>query len=105
MKAKLALTDSGSDKMARDLAKNKLISICVQNGTKHKYIAPFSSQAEVKKCYDKIKKLSDADQLAILRREVKLKKALFSEMANDFVQHQYNITANRCMIICLLCTQ
>ena len=43
MKAKLTLTDSESDKLARDMAKNKLISLCVQNGTKHKYIAPLSS--------------------------------------------------------------
>ena len=96
MKAKLALTDSEADKLARDMAKNKLISLCVQNGTKHKYIAPLSSQAEVKKCYDRIKKLSEQDQLAILRREVKLKKALFSEMPSDFVYFkQYNITAKQ----------
>ena len=43
MKAKLTLTDSEADKLARDMAKNKLISLCVQNGTKHKYIAPLSS--------------------------------------------------------------
>ena len=68
----------------------------MQNGTKHKYIAPLSSQSEVKKCYDRIKKLSEADQLAILRREVKLKKSLFSEMPNDFVYFkQYNITAKQ----------
>ena len=68
----------------------------MQNGTKHKYIAPLSSQSEVKKCYDRIKKLSEADQLAILRREVRLKKALFSEMPNDFVYFkQYNITAKQ----------
>ena len=68
-----------ADKLGRDMTKNKLISLCVQNETKHKYIPPLSSQAEVKKCYDRIKKLSEQDQLAILRREVKLKKALFSE--------------------------
>ena len=96
MKSKLALTDTEADKLARDMAKNKLISLCVQNGTKHKYIAPLSSQAEVKKCYDRIKKLSEQDQLAILRREVKLKKALFSEMSSDFVYFkQKNITAKR----------
>ena len=66
----------------------------MQNGTKHKYVAPLSSQAEVKKCYNIIKKRSEADQLAFLRREVKLKKALFSEMPNDFGYFkQYNITA------------
>ena len=72
MKSKLALTDTEADKLARDTAKNKLISLCLQNGTKHKYIAPLSSQAEVKMCYDRIKILSEQDQLAILRREVKL---------------------------------
>ena len=78
MKAKLALTDSEADKLGRDLAKNLLISLCV------------------KKCYDRIKKLSEQDQLAILRREVKLKKALFSEMPSNFVHFkQYNITAKQ----------
>ena len=43
MKSKLALTDTEADKLARDMAKNKLISLCVQNGTKYKYIAPLSS--------------------------------------------------------------
>ena len=54
MKSKLALTDTEADKLARDMAKNKLISLCLQNETKHKYIAPLSSQAEVKQCYDRI---------------------------------------------------
>ena len=85
-----------ADKLARDMTKNKLISLCVQNETKHKYIPPLSSQAEVKKCYDRIKKLSEQDQLAILRREVKLKKALFSKMPSDFVYFkQYNITGKQ----------
>ena len=96
MKAKLALTDSGSNKLARDMAKNKQISLCVQNGTKHKYIAPLSSLAEVKKCYDRIKKLSEANQLTILRQEVKLKNTLFSEMLYDFVCFkQYNTTVKK----------
>ena len=96
MKAKLALTDSEADKLARDMAKNKLISLCVQNGTKHKYIAPLSSLAEVKKCYDRIKKLSEANQLTILRQEVKLKNTLFSEMLYDFVCFkQYNTTVKK----------
>ena len=77
MKSKFALTDTEADKLARDMAKNKLISLCVQNGTNYKYIAPLSSQAEVKNCYDRIKKLSEANQLAILRQEVKLKTLCF----------------------------
>ena len=88
--------DRQADKLARDMAKNKPISLCVQKGTKHKNIAPLSSQVEVKKCYDRIKKLSEQDQLAILRRERKLKNALFLEMPSDFVYFkQYNITAKQ----------
>ena len=48
------------------------------------------------KCYDRIKKLSEQDQLSILRKEVKLKKVMFSEMPSDFVYiQQYNITAKQ----------
>ena len=61
MKSKLALRDTEADKLARDMAKNKLISLCVQNGTNYKYIAPLSSQAEVKKFFDRIKKLIEQD--------------------------------------------
>ena len=54
------------------------------------------SLAEVKKCYDRIKKLSEANQLTILRQEVKLKNTLFSEMLYDFVCFkQYNTTVKQ----------
>ena len=61
------------------------------------YVLPINYEScEVKMCYDRIKKLSKQDQLAILRREVKLKKTLFSEMQSDFVYfEQYNITAKQ----------
>ena len=96
MKSKLSLTDAEADKLAREQSKNKLLALCLENGKKHKYIAPLASQADVKKCYDRIKKLSEQDQQSILRREVKFKKALFSEMPSDFVYFkQYNITAKQ----------
>ena len=52
--------------------------------------------ADVRKCYDRIKKLSEQDQLSILQREVKFKKVMFSEMPSDFIYFkQYNITAKQ----------
>ena len=74
MKSKLSLTDADADKLAREQSKNKLLALCLENGKKHKYIAPLASQADVKKCYDRIKKLSEQDQQSILRRKVKFKK-------------------------------
>ena len=79
MKSKLSLSDAETDKLAREQSKNKLLAQCIENGRKHKYIAPLSSQTDVKKCYERIKKLNEQDQL------FKFKKALFSEMPCDFV--------------------
>ena len=50
----------------------------------------------MKKCFDRIKKLSDKDQLSVLRVEVKFKKVMFSEMPSDFVYFkQFNISAKQ----------
>ena len=88
MKSKLSLSDAETDKLAREQSKNKLLAQCMENGRKHKYIAPLSSQTDVKKCYERIKKLNEQDQL------FKFKKALFSEMPCDFVYFkQYHISA------------
>ena len=43
MKSKLSLSDAETDKLAREQSKNKLLAQCVENGRKHKYIAPLSS--------------------------------------------------------------
>ena len=44
--------------------------------------------------YNKIQKLSEQDQLSIMRREIKLKKLLFSDLPTDYpLFKQYNITA------------
>ena len=96
MKSKLLLTDAEADKLAREQSKNKLLAQCIENGKKHKYTAPLSSQADVRKCFDRIKKLSEKDQLSVLRLEVKFKKVMFSEMPSDFVYFkQFNISAKQ----------
>ena len=96
MKSKLSLTDAEADKLAREQSKNKLLAQCIENGKKHKYTAPLSSQADVKKCFDRIKKLSEKDQLSVLRVEDKFKKVMFSEMPSDFVYFkQFNISAKQ----------
>ena len=80
--------------MAREQSKNKLLAESAENGRNHKYIARFSSQTDVKKCYKRIKELNEQDQLSILEKEVEFKKALFSEMPCDFVYFkQYHISA------------
>ena len=62
MKSKLSLSDAETDKLAREQSKNKLLAQFVENGRKRKYIAPLS-QTDVKKCYERIKKLNEQDQL------------------------------------------
>ena len=61
MKSKLSLTDAEADKLAKEQYKNKLLALCQENGKKHKYVAPLSSQVDVKNCYDRIKKLGEND--------------------------------------------
>ena len=61
MKANLSVTDAEADKLGREQAKNNLLALCLKNGKKHKNIAPFSSQANAKKSYERIKKLSEHD--------------------------------------------
>ena len=61
MKSKLSLKDADADKLAREQSKNKFFALCLENGEKHNYIAPLASQADAKKCYDSIKKLSEQD--------------------------------------------
>ena len=43
MKSKLSLTDADADKLAKEQSKNKLLALCLENGKKHKYIAPLAS--------------------------------------------------------------
>ena len=50
----------------------------------------------MKKCFDNIKKVSEKDQLSVVRVELKLKKAMFSEMPSDFVYFkQFNVSAKQ----------
>ena len=96
VRSKLAITDSEADKLAREQCKNKLLHHCLENGRKFKYDAPVSSQDDVNKLYTKIQKLGEQDQLSVMRREIKFKKIIFSELPNDFILFkQYNITAKQ----------
>ena len=96
MNSKLALKDSEADKLAKEQSKNKLLSLCMENGRKFKYQAPVSSQDDVNKMYNSLQKLDENDQLSVMRREVKFKKAMFSEMPTDFILFkQYNISAKQ----------
>ena len=96
IRSKLTVTDSEADILAREQGKNKLLSQCLENRKKFKYDAPVSSQNDVNKLLTKIQGLNESDQLSIMRREVKFKKLVFSELPPDFVLFkQYNITAKQ----------
>ena len=96
MRSKLFLTDPEADKLAREQSKTKAMALCQDDGKKHKYDAPLTSQDEVHKCYNRIKMLKEQDKLAILRREIKLKRIMFSELPSDFVYFkQYNISSKQ----------
>ena len=93
-RAKIAITDEQADLLAREQAKNKLLSQCIENGTQFNFNVPVSSQKDVHLMFSKIQKLSEKDKLTIMRREVKFKKMMFSELPPDFVLFkQQNITA------------
>ena len=94
-----ACFDAEADILAREQAKNKQISDCKCNGEKLKYEAPMSSQADVNKMFTKIQKLSEQDRLSIMRKEVKLKKMMFSQLPADFVLFkQYNLSSSQLYI-------
>ena len=66
----------------------------MENGKRFKYNAPVSPHEDVNKMYNKIQRLSEQDQLSIMRREVKFKKLLFSDLPSDFkLFRQHNISA------------
>ena len=96
MRAKLSLTESETEKLAKEQSKNKLLSQCLENGKKFKYDSPVSSQNDVNKLFTRIQKLNEQDQLSIMRREIKFKKLIFSELPSDFVLFkQNNISAKQ----------
>ena len=73
-----------------DASKNKVLSLCLENGRRPVYL-----QDDVYMMFNKIKKLSEQDQLSIMQREVKFKKLLFFELPSDYpLLKQYNVTAN-----------
>ena len=95
-KAKISLTDELADTLAREQSKNKLLAQCVENGKKFKYNAPVASQDDVKLMFAKIQKLGEQDKLALMRKEIKFKKMVFSELPSDFALFkQFGITASK----------
>ena len=74
IRAKIAISNTESDILAREQTKNKALALCMENGKRPKYNAPVSSQEDVNKMYNKIQRLSEQDQLSIMRREVKFKQ-------------------------------
>ena len=96
VKSKVGLADDQADILAREQSKNKLLSQCVRNGRDFKYNAPLSSEDDVNMMFAKIQKLSEENQLSLMRKEVKLKKIVFFELPADFVLFkQYNISASK----------
>ena len=94
-KAKVSTTDELADTLAREQSKNKLLAQCIENGGKFKN-APVTSQDDVKLMFAKIQKLKEEDKLVLMRKEIKFKKMVFSELPTDFVMFkQYNITASK----------
>ena len=72
------------------------MSQCLENGKKFKYDAPVSSQNDVNKLYTKIQKFNEQDQLSVMRREIKFKKLIFSDLPPNFVLFkQYKISAKQ----------
>ena len=58
-------------------SKNKLLSQRVRNGRDFKYNAPLFSEDDVNMMFAKIQKLSEEDQLSLMRKEVKFRKMVF----------------------------
>lgn len=94
MRSKIASAAPEADLLAKEQSKNKLLSLCLENGRRLGFNAPVSSQDDVYKMYNKLQKLGEQDQLSIMRREIKFKKLLFSELPSNYpLFKQYNITA------------
>ena len=84
IRSKITISDSDADILAREQTKNKALKLCMENGKRFKYNSPVSSQEDVNQMFNKIQKLSEPDQLSVMRREIKLKKILFSDLPSDF---------------------
>ena len=96
MKAKIDVTDSEADIFAREQSKNKLIVQCAENGKKHNYHGPVTSQDNVNLMFAKIQKFSKQNKLSLIRKEIKVKKLIFLEHPIDFVLFkQYNTSSTK----------
>ena len=96
VRAKVAVSNAEAYILAREQSKNKLLAQCVENGRKFKYNAPVSSQDDVNLMFTKIQKLPDQDKLMLMRKEIKFKKLVFSELPKEFILFkQYNLSSSK----------
>lgn len=89
IRSKISVSDCDADILAREQTKNRALKLCMENGKRFKYNSPVSSQEDVNQMFNKIQRLSEQDQLSVMRREIKI---LFSDLPYDFPMfRQYNI--------------
>ena len=104
MRCKLASAAPESDLLAKEQSKNKVLSLCLENGRRLGFNSPVSSQEDVNMMYNKVKKLSEQDQLSIMRQEIKFKKILFSELPPDYpLSSSTTSLQDLCSKTCWLC--
>ena len=64
MSSTLSKNAPEADLLAKEQSKNKLLSLCLENGRRLGYNAPVSSQDDVNMMFNKIQKFSEKDQLS-----------------------------------------
>ena len=96
VRAKVAVSNAEAYILAHEQSKNKLLAQCVENGRKFKYNAPVSSQDNVNLMFTKIQKFPEQDKLMLMRKEIKFKKLVFSELPKEFILFkQYNLSSSK----------
>ena len=80
------MADAEADILTREQSKNKLLAQCIESGRRFKPDAPVSSQDDVNLMFTFIQKLPEQDKLFLMRKEIKFKKLVFSELFVLFKQ-------------------
>ena len=96
VKAKVAVADAEADILAWEQSKNKLLAQCIESGRRFKPNAPVSSQDDVNLMFTFIQKLPEQDKLFLMRKEIKFKKLVLSELQKEFVLFkQLNLSSTK----------
>lgn len=71
IRSKITVSDSDADILAREQTKNRALKLCMENvsSTTRQF-----HQEDVNQMFNKIQRLSEQDQLSVMRKEIKLKK-------------------------------